>query len=282
MGNLRFSIPFENLFNRFVIKVRRLREMQFTKIFTLAVGVGLLLGCREKTNNIPDKQLFEIPKGGYPVSVEASGNEKVDALVCQLVSKRPAPYRSGYSDPPIAVVFADGYCTPEVEAAIKKLQEMGPTIFPALVNHLGDDRYSYSEVVAAWDNCSVGDAVVEVLDDGHYMHCGYKFRDTPSGSDGGYLNFDGYLRARGAEAWAEWAKSKSRLEIQMDFIDWCIARENERGFIDEAQRKTILGHYETARQEVKKEYSKTDHAVIEKPQILSETNTVSGAAGSNR
>jgi len=256
--------------------------MQFSKTFTLAVGVGLLLGCREKTHNIPEKRQFEIPKAGYPVSVEESGNPKVDALVCQLVSQRPAPYRSGYSDPPVAVVFADRYCTPEVEEAIKKLKEMGPTIFPALVNHLGDNRYSFSVVVEAWDNCSVGDAVVEVLDDGHYMHCGYKFRDTPSGSDGGYLNFDGYLHARGAEAWAEWAKSKSRLEIQMDFIDWCIVRENERGFIDEAQKKTVLGHYEAARHAVMKEYSKPDRAAIEHSQIFSETNPTSGAAGPNR
>lgn len=256
--------------------------MQFSKIFVVAVGVGLLLGCREMTTNKPDKQLFEIPKTGYPVSVEKSGNEKVDALVCQLVSKRAAPYRSGYSDPPTAVVFADRYCTPEVEAAIKTLKDMGPTIFPALVEHLGDDRYSYSGVVAAWLNYNVGDAVVEVLDDGHYMYSGYKSRKTPSHPGGVYLSFDAYLRARGTKAWAEWAKSKSRLEIQIDFIDWCIVRENERGFIDEAQRKAVLGRYETARQAVKKEYSKPDRAAIGSPQILSERNPTSDAAGSHR
>lgn len=262
MNNSRFSISFGDLFSRFVINVRRLRETQFSKIFMVAVGVGLLLGCREKTKNKPDKQVTEIPKPGYPVSVEESGNEKVDALVCQLVSKRPSPYRSGYSVPPTADELADRYCTPEVEAAIKSLKEMGPAIFPALVKHLGGDRYSYSEVVAAWHNYNVGDAVVEVLDDGHYTYSGYKSRETPSHSGGVYLSFDDYVLARGAKVWAEWAKSKSRLEIQMDFIDWCIVRENELGFIDEAQRKKILGRYETARQAIKKEYSKPDHAAI--------------------
>src|SRR5439155_26593155 len=136
---------------------------------------------------------------------------------------------SGYSDPPDAVTVSGIYCTPEVGADIKSLKEMGPTVFPALVKHLGDDRYSYSGVVAAWGNYNVGAAIVEVLCDGHYMHSGYKSRDTPSGSGGGYLSFDGYLRARAPEAWADWARSRSRLDIQMDFIDWCIEKENERG-----------------------------------------------------
>jgi hypothetical protein len=90
-----------------------------------------------------------VPAAGYPVSVEPSGSENVDALVRQLVSQRPAPYRSGYSNPPDAVVFGS-YITPEVEAAMKELKSLGPTVFPALTKHLRDDRYSYSGVVAAW------------------------------------------------------------------------------------------------------------------------------------
>jgi hypothetical protein len=260
MNNVRLSISGGNWLNRLRITVIRCREFRFPTNFTVVAGVGLLLGCSRGANNKPDKQLFEIPKAGYPVAVEESGNEKVDALVRQLVSKRPAPFRSGYSDPAEAVVMANRYSTPEVESAIKSLKEMGPKVFPALVKHLGDDRYSYSGVVAAWDNYNVGDAVVEVLDDGHYGYSGYKYRKTPSHSDGGYLSFDLYLRARRAEEWAEWAKTKSRLEIQMDFIDWCIVKENERGYIDEAQKKEVLEQYESARQEVKKEYSKPDGA----------------------
>ena len=36
---------------------------------------------------------------------------------------------------------------------------MGPAVFPALVKHLGDDRYSYSGAVAAWLNFTIEDAV---------------------------------------------------------------------------------------------------------------------------
>jgi hypothetical protein len=246
------------------------------------VGVGFLLGCNHEPDDKSDKLLFEIPKAGYPVSVEASGDEKVDALVRQLVSKRPAPYPSGYWDAPEAVVFANRYSTPEVEAAIKSLKAMGPAVFPALVKHLGDDRYCYSDVWEAWLNHDVGDAVVEVLDDGHYLHSGYKFRETPSHSGGGYLSFEDYLHDRGAESWAEWAKSKLRLEIQMDFIDWCIAKENQRGYVDEAQKKQVLETYEAARLKVKKEYSKNDAPTNGGQPTRLETNQTSLGAGSRR
>ena len=88
------------------------------------------------------------------------------------------------------------------------------------------------------------------------MHSGYKFRKTPSGSGAVYLSFNGYLKDHGVEAWADWAKSKSRLEIQIDFIDWCIVKENERGYVDEVQKKHIIQNYESAKQQVRKEYSK--------------------------
>ena len=245
--------------------------MRYPKTMMVLVGVAILVGCKRETINKSDKR-FEIPAAGYPVSVELSGSEQVDALVRQLVSQRPAPYRSGYSDPPVVVVFADRYSTPEVEAAIKNLKQLGPAIFPALVKHLRDDRYCYSDVWEAWLNHNVGNAVVEVLDDGHYMYGGYKFRETPSGSGGGYLSFDDYLDARGAEAWAEWAKSRSRLEIQMNFIDWCIVKENTRGYIDEAQKKQILEHYEAERQRVRKEYSGQNAPANGSQPVRSETN----------
>jgi hypothetical protein len=199
---------------------------------------------------------FEIPAGGYPIKVEDSGNKEVDALVCQLVSQRPSPYRDGETDLPTDVVFTNRYCTPEVEAAFKRLKEMGPPIFPALVKHLHDDRYSYGTVIEAWNSCTVGDAIVEVLDDGQHMHCGYKFRDGPAGHGCGYFSFYGYLRDRDVDKWAGWAKNKSRFEIQSDFIDWCIRKENEVGYISDKQKTDLLTRYEAAREKMRKLYSK--------------------------
>jgi len=253
--------------------------MRYAKTMMVLIGVGLLLGCKTETNNKSVK-LFEIPTAGYPMSAEASGSEQVDALVCQLVSRRPAPYPSGYGEFPVAVDITGCYSTPEVEAAIKNLKQLGPKVFPALVKHLGDDRYSYSGVVQAWVNYRVRDVVLEVLGDDHELYGGYISRKTPSGSTGLMLTFKDYLNARGAEAWAEWAKSKSRLEIQMDFIDWCIVKENERGYVDEAQKKEILENYEAARQRVRKEYSGRDGAANGSQPVRAETNRTSSAAGS--
>ena len=182
----------------------------------------------------------------------------------------------------MAVDLGPRYSTPEVEAALKGLKEMGPAAFPALVRHLRDDRYSFSDVVQAWDNFTVGDAVLEVLDDGHYMHSGYLHRDVPSKSGGGYISFRDYVNARGPEKWAEWAKSKSRLDIQMDFIDWCIERENQRGYIDSDQKKKVLGRYDAARERVKKEYSEPGGAANRSQPVQAETNRASAAAGSGR
>lgn len=146
------------------------------------------------------------------------------------------------------------YMTAQVSNAIVRLKAMGPAIFPALVTHLRDDRYSFSDIIAAWDNLKVRDAVVEVLCDGHYMFSGYKFRDTPSGTVF-YLSFGHYLHAKEPAKWAQWAKAKSRLAILNDFIDWCISKEEERGFTDENQRNKLLARYAKAREEVRKEYS---------------------------
>ncbi len=208
-----------------------------------------------------------------PVTVEDSGSKAVDALVVNLVSKRPAPYPSGYSGEAPYL-----YMTPEVEAATQKLKQMGPPIFPALVKHLGDDRYSYSAVSAAWGNSTVGDSVVDILSDGHYMHSGYKARKTPVGS-AAYLSFKDYLRARGPQNWAEWAKTRSRLQVQLDFIEWCMKEEQERGFIDENQRKDILHIYQSAKERVTREYSEPGGAANRGQPVGSETNRTPAPAG---
>src|ERR1039458_4801819 len=110
---------------------------------------------------------------------------------------------------------------------------------------------------------------------------GYKVRQTPSGS-APYLSFKAYLDARGPEDWASWAKSQTRLSIQLGFIDWCVSREHERGFTDEAQRKEVLASYAQAREEVRKQYSEPGGAANGSQPIRSETNTTSSAAGSRR
>jgi len=121
--------------------------------------------------------------------------------------------------------------------------------------HLGnpglkDDRYSYSYILAAWLNFSVGDAVIEILSDHWDLPYEYKDRPTPSGEMNAFA-FRDYLFERGPEKWAEWAKDKSRSEIQMDFLHWGLAKEEQRGFVNDQQRKEIVNAYKAAMSNIK-------------------------------
>lgn len=220
----------------------------------------LLCACRSRGSD-----------SGIPTTVEDSGSKEVDALVAQLVSARPSPNPSGYGLTTNQAEMGGRYMTTEVSNAIVKLKGMGPPIYPALVQHLKDHRYSFSEIGAAWHNCTVGDAVLDVLSDGHYSVSGYKFRQASSGSYPS-LSFKAYVNERDPEKWASWAKDKTRLAIQMDFIDWCVSKETERGFVDEAQRRHILGQYDEARERVRKEYATADTATEARQPAASETN----------
>lgn len=210
------------------------------RAFSLLWAAGLLAGS--------------LSAAELPLTVEDSGSREIETLVRQLISERPAPYPTGYSDLPNEAVVAAPYRTARVTAAMLQLKALGTRIFPVLVKHLGDDRYSFSDVSAAWINHSVGDAVVEVLSDGHLTHSGYKFRRSPSGQVI-YLSFHDYLQAREPERWAEWARSRRQLEIQNDFIDWSLEQERARGFADEPQRRKVLEFYQQARAEVQRLYA---------------------------
>jgi hypothetical protein len=183
-----------------------------------------------------------------PVVVEDSGAKQVDLLVAQLVSTRSAPYPTGYGEDPAPsgeyVLGGGSYITPQVETAMQKLAKEGPAIFPWLIKHMQDDRYSYSYWCNSWINASVGDAIIDLLSDGHSMYGGSLKSPT----------FHDYIYSKDREKWAEWAKNKTQLEIQMDFIDWCIAQEEKTSLTAE-QRKRIVARYEDARLRVRKEYS---------------------------
>ena len=214
--------------------------MQLKLLILFAITVPFLANChRPASTHAPNQSL------------------SVTNLIEQLASKTPPPYTNNADDIPREIEFKaySRYCTPEVESAIQRLRELGPPIYPEVIKHLGDERYSYSQISAAWLNHNVGSAIIDVLCDGHYMHSGYKFRAVPKG-DGSYLSFEDYLRGREIEKWAQWASNKTKLEIQEDFIQWCVLEEEKRGFKDESQRQQILKTYEDARARMVKEYSK--------------------------
>lgn len=207
----------------------------------------ILIACAPKTQESAPNPA---PGAKPSVVVEDSGAKEIDDLVRQLVSTRPAPFPSGYASPELHQRTSEWFITPEVDQAIQNLRSLGPATFTNLVTHLHDDRYSYSTESAAWLNKTVGDAIMDsIFADGQTMHSGYKSRDTPTGA-AGYLHFYTWVRELGEEAWAQWASAKTRLDIQIAFIDSCVEKENSRGFVDDQQRARVLQTYEDARRQM--------------------------------
>ncbi|MEK7951423.1 hypothetical protein [Luteolibacter soli] len=202
-----------------------------------------------------------------PVSVADSGSKAVDELVAGLVSRRPAPAPTSTEEPKelgqeggLGLVSMSGrYATAEVEASIRKLQELGPSAFPHLLKHLDDDRYSYSDQPfvsgingQGWMNHSVGEAIHEfVLTNDLAWVSGYKLRENAEGKAHHPLRIEDYIKIRGGmEAWVEAVKDRSRASVFTEFIDWCIAEEKKRGFEDKEDEEFILGRYLKKRKEI--------------------------------
>lgn len=173
---------------------------------------------------------------GVPPTPSGNSDEnQVDLLVVQLVSTRPPPKLTSEGNwvPPVTPEL---YQIPQVAFAKLKLLKLGLSIFPWLIKYRNDDRYSYSTSQSmngpptpAWYDQTVGGVVMDILSESlsDITWPGYIMRDTPTAPVTA-PNFYDYFRDKGPAKWAEWAKNKTRVEIQMNFIDWCIAREQRR------------------------------------------------------
>ena len=191
------------------------------------------------------------------LQVADSGSPEVDQLVLQLVSLRPAPLPvtgvevpQEFSMDVLLGKFPNSrYQTKEVTAAVRKLTELGPKVFPYLIKHLHDDRYCFSTRLPSaspdggWINCSVGEAVHDILSDG-FEPSFYKIRDGKSGKSLCPPNFWEYVEsAGGEETWAAKAAKQTRSQTEVEIIDWCIKIERERGFVDDAEEKELMDRY---------------------------------------
>lgn len=63
--------------------------------------------------------------------------------------------------------------------------------------------------------------------------------------------FSDFIEARGGlEKWVASVAALTRVRIDLQFLDWCVRLEMERGFIDDEQRKWVLECYEAEKREV--------------------------------
>jgi hypothetical protein len=202
-----------------------------------------------------------------PIMVADSGSKEVDALVAQLVSRRPHPFPpSGEVPENIANehqldVFFSVYKTTEVSEAIEKLKKLGPAASMYLLAHIDDDRYSYSAAMPTlngrndgWYKMTVGMVVRDIITGGFWSSWLYKWRDGPN--DGGFFppQFSDYLKTQGGlEKWVAANSKNSKSEVFSKYINWCITTERERGFRTKDDETRILARYEKWKKEVEQD-----------------------------
>jgi hypothetical protein len=104
---------------------------------------------------------------------------------------------------------------------------MGTPIFPQLVKHLDDKRYSYSFCYAAWVDHPVGYAVQEIMADvvgEGFRPYGYKWRQNANGGNG-QPSFGQMMREIGAEKYADHAKGITTKQAQKEYVQWYLEKE---------------------------------------------------------
>ena len=171
-------------------------------------------------------------------------NTPVELLVEQLVSPVPARFPNGEWERLSSIEDSDGYIHPQVEKAREQLVAMGTEIYPALAEHIRDDRYSYSGIYSAWLNLPVGTVIGDIMADGVEPHLGsYKWRANPTGSNVP-PNFDQMAREYGGyEKYAMHAKGRSKPELRKEYVRWHVAKERGYGFANDEQEKKVIGEY---------------------------------------
>jgi hypothetical protein len=165
-------------------------------------------------------------------------------LIEQLASPVPPKYATGKWSELTSEDSFNGYIHPQVEKAREQLVAMGTEIYPALVKHLDDDRYSYSGVYAAWVNHSVGQMIVDIMATGIEPHMGsYKSRQNPNGYNGP-PSFEQMAKELGGfDKYASQAKGRSKVELQREYVEWHVAKERSYGFIDNEQERKVIEEY---------------------------------------
>lgn len=180
------------------------------------------------------------------IFVVDSGSKQVDDLIAQLVSRSPAPYPSmGVEIPSDFNGMSD-----DVNETIIKLRSIGPKIYPFLLKHLNDDRYSYSEEFifkVGWEgiiNITVGGVIEKDIFYHNLELYLYRERKDRNGKIVHQPNYLGYVASKGdINKWIETIKDQPRSKIEIDFFDWCIAYEKKRGFSSKKKEVDLLSRY---------------------------------------
>jgi hypothetical protein len=211
-------------------------------------GNPMKLGCFLSYSAMPTVALAMLSScaGNVPADNRPPAHDPIEILIKGLASRFPPLHEDGYwgsfdygDSPTQDARSADAK---RVQVSYGKLRSLGIKAFPELVAASDDKRYSFSQVVAAWNNLSVGDACFEIMESQvDFWGSGYKSR---IGADGHYAAKPLYLwkiRQDGAlrQWWAQ-HRAASLRDLQLESLHWTIRQEQSIGFVDEHQRQKIL------------------------------------------
>jgi hypothetical protein len=168
----------------------------------------------------------------------------IDAYVDALASRLPPEHEEGYQGMDIFDAPSPERASEKVRIAnaAEKLLALGIVAFPTLIARSDDPRYSTSEVIAVWNNFSVGDMCFRIIaSQVDFYGVGYKARDGANGKTGSKPEYLWHIKTTiGLRNWWNQHRTLTLCELQTESLRWTIAEEEALGFTDESQREQIL------------------------------------------
>src|SRR5258706_10749360 len=185
--------------------------------FMIVVVAGMMAaGCAARARSVAKQQV----------------RSETRELIEELASRFTPKHRSGendlsmWSDPAVGggAIFQPNPDTPEwrdfarVQAAYHRLKAKGIAAFPDLVESSDDQRYSFSLIVAAWSNHSVGDACFMIMEEEvDFRPYVYKGRTGSEGRHSGQPRYLAHVRdGEGLRRWWGHLKMHGLGESQME------------------------------------------------------------------
>jgi hypothetical protein len=186
--------------------------------------------------------------GAAPLPQVAKPDEAViEAQIARLRSpnKDPNPNRDGGFHE-----YPAGYDLKAQEVVFDaklQLAKMGKDAFPTLIAHGNDEGYSLSVWSATCVGHSVGNVCLDIIKE-QIGDAGMRYKDR-EGTDGKFHTHQGYFSKYYGDnrspraAFKKWYKeheTKTLKEMQIEVLEWAIAREKAIGFPSEKSKELYL------------------------------------------
>lgn len=155
-------------------------------------------------------------------------DEQIRQAIIALRSPVSPPLAQG--EWPISATLSvnDGYMHSSVRDALEVIDQATPDQFRLFTASFNDPTYSYSVIYAAWNNISVGQALINSIT----YRCS---RDAVKNGDksrkdyGGHSSFATMMYNVGLQKWADQQAGKSIADIRAEYAIWYRAHKEAHG-----------------------------------------------------